>query len=198
MKEKNILYTVLRTILYPFFMILFHPKIIGRNNYIDEALIVCGNHTSALDIFLLFATTKRKLHFFSKIELFNTRFKSSFFKSMGCIPVDRKRKNKAALESGYKCLNNNQTVVLFPEGTINKTDDVIMPFKFGAVKMALETSKKILPFAIIGKYKIFGKSVKIVFDKPYSLNSSDLEKENEILMKKVIKLIEENSDEKRK
>lgn len=193
MKEKNILYTTLRTIGYPFFMLLFHPRILGKENLKgNEGLVICGNHKSPLDIFLIFASTRRKLHFFSKIELFNTKFKNSFFRSMGCIPVNRKEKNKNALEEGYKCLNENKLIVIFPEGTTNKTQDIIMPFKFGAVKMASETSKKILPFAIVGKYNVFGKSIKIIFDKPYNLSSDDLEKENQILMDKVIKLIKEN------
>ena len=179
-------------------MLLFHPKIIGSENFTKDGIVVCGTHTSPLDIFLLFASTRRKLHFFAKIELFKGKFKNAFFRSMGCIPVNRKDKNKNALEEGYKCLNEEKVVAIFPEGTINKTNDLIMPFKIGAIKLAFETGKKILPFAIVGKYKIFGRSVKIVFDKPYNLSSNDLEKENEILMNKVIHLIKENSSEKRK
>ncbi len=198
MKEKNILYTTIRTIGYPFFMILFHPRIIGKENLKNGGLIIAGNHKSPLDIFLIFASTRRKLHFFSKIELFNTKLKNAFFRSMGCIPVNRKEKNNEALSEGYKCLNEDKLVVIFPEGTINKTNDIIMPFKFGAVKMATETKKKILPFAIVGKYNIFGKSIKIIFDKPYNLESDNLEKENQLLMDKVSELIKENINEKEK
>ena len=189
MREKNIIYTTLRAIGYPLYMLLFHPKIIGKENFIDEGFILCGNHKSPLEIIV---STRRKLHFFSKIELFNTKFKNAFFRSVGCIPVNRKAKNKEALEEGYNCLRSDKVVVIFPEGTTNKTNDVIMPFKYGAVKMALETGKKRLPFAIVGKYNIFGKSIKIIFDKPYNLSSKDLEKENKILMDKVTKLIKEN------
>ncbi len=198
MREKNILYTTVRTIGYPFFMLLYHPKIIGKENIIDEGLVICGNHKSILDIFVLFASTRKKLHFFSKIELFNSKIKNAFFRSMGCIPVNRKEKNKDALEEGYKCLRENKLVVIFPEGTRNRTKDVIMPFKFGAVKMASVTNKKILPFAIVGDYNIFGKSIKLIFGKPYYLKTDNLEIENEVLMKKVVGLIEENSDEKGK
>ena len=36
----------------------------------------------------------------------------------------------------------------------------LLPFKIGAVKMAYDTNSEIIPFAIIGKYKVFkrGKS----------------------------------------
>lgn len=198
MKDRNVLYTILRTIGYPFFMLLFHPKIVGKEKITEEGFIIAGTHTSPMDIFLLFASTRRKLHFFAKIELFKTKFSNWFFRSMGCIPVNRKEKNKDALIEGYKCLNENKIVAIFPEGTVNKTKDLIMPFKFGAVKMALETNKKILPFAIVGKYKVFGKSIKIIFGEPYNLKSQDLEIENEVLMEKVINLIKGEINEKGK
>ena len=132
------------------------------------------------------------------IELFNTKIKAFFFRSMGCIPVNRKTKNKEALSEGYQYLKDEKVVAIFPEGTINRKKEIIMPFKFGAVKLACETSKKILPFAIVGNYNIFGKSIKIIFDKPYNLETDDLERENQKLMNKVIKMIEENCYEKRK
>ena len=198
MKDRNVLYTILRTIGYPFFMLLFHPKMIGKEKITKDGLILAGTHTSVMDIFLLFASTRRKLHFFAKIELFKTKFSNWFFRSMGCIPVNRKEKNKDALIEGYKCLNEEKIVTIFPEGTVNKTKDLIMPFKFGAVKMASETNKKILPFAIVGKYKVFGRGVRIIFGDAYNLKTKNLEIENQILMNKVIELIKGENNEKRK
>jgi len=197
MKDRNILYMTLKIIGYPFFMLIFHPKIVNQKKP-ETGFIVCGNHTSPLDILLLIATNRRKLHFFSKIELFSSKFKNKFFRAMGCIPVNRKEKNKDALAEGYKCLEEDKVIAIFPEGTINKTSDIIMPFKYGAVKMALETKKPILPFAIVGKYKVFGRRVKIIYGEPYNLMSDNLEKENEILMQKVIALIKGEINEKGK
>ena len=78
---------------------------------------------------------------------------------------------------------------MFPEGTINRTDDIIMPFKKGAVRMSLENNCKILPFAINGKYKR-GK-LKIKFGDAYFPETKDIEKETKLLEQKVIKLIKE-------
>ena len=111
-----------------------------------------------------------------------------FFKGMGIIPVDRKKKNGKALDSAINCLNENKVIGIFPEGTINKTSDVIMPFKFGAVKMASSADAYIVPFSITGKYRMFG-GLTITFGKPYKV-SDDLEKENNILMEKVKMLIQ--------
>ena len=70
-----------------------------------------------------------------------------------------------------------------------------MPFKFGAVKMALETNAKIVPFSITGKYTKNGK-ITICFGEAYNLESDDLVLENERLMKKVTNLLLENGVDK--
>lgn len=192
MKDKKIIYNLVKGICYPFFMLLYHPKILGKEKLnIKEGYILAGNHTAYLDVFLLIAANKRKIHFFTKIELFNTKIKNSFFTSMGCIPVDRKKKNNGSILEGVKVLNEEKVVGIFPEGTYNRTDKIIMPFKYGAVAMAQKTNKAIIPFAIVGKYQIFGKSVKIIFGEPYKLKE-DLETENHKLEQKVISLIKEN------
>lgn len=192
MKDKKIIYNLVKGICYPFFMLLYHPKIIGKEKLnIKEGYILAGNHTAYLDVFLLIAANKRKIHFFTKIELFSNKIKSSFFKNMGCIPVDRKKKNNGSILKGLEVLKNNEVVGIFPEGTYNRTNTIIMPFKYGAVAMAQKTNKAIIPFAIVGKYQIFGKSVKVIFGEPYKLKEN-LEIENHKLEQKVINLIKEN------
>ncbi len=192
MKDKKIIYNLVKGICYTFFMLLYHPKIIGKEKLnTKEGYILAGNHTAYLDVFLLIAANKRHIHFFTKIELFNTKIKNSFFTSMGCIPVDRKKKNNGSILEGVKVLNEEKVVGIFPEGTYNRTDKIIMPFKYGAVAMAQKTSKAIIPFAIVGKYQIFGKSVKIIFGEPYKIKE-DLKTENHKLEQKVISLIKEN------
>ena len=114
------------------------------------------------------------------------------FKRMGVIPIDRKKKNKEAMDYAVNELKKDEVIGIFPEGTFNKSPYVILPFKYGAVKMALDTGKPIIPFAIIGDYRLFSKKVKIVFGKPlYIKNKDDLKKENIILMNEVIKLLKE-------
>ena len=192
MKERNRFYNFVKIVVYPFFMLLYHPKIINSKIIPKDNVILVGNHTSNLDGLLLVASTKRYVHFLAKSELFEGKIKNFFFKNMGFIPVNRKTKNQEALTKAIKCLNEEKVIAIFPEGTINKTKEIVMPFKFGAISLASKTKSPIVPFAIVNKYKTFKKSVKIVFGEPYKLKTDDLELENELLMKKVIKLIEEN------
>lgn len=191
--KDPIFYKITRPIL-SIFIKLYRPTIIGKEFIPKEGrVILAGNHTSYLDPLLVAYGTKRCVHYFAKDSLYKG-IKKPIFKGLGIIPVNRKIKDKNSLYKGIDVLNNDLVVGIFPEGTINKTDDIVMNFKFGAVKMAYETNSKILPFSITHKYKFLKKSVKIEYGKPYNV-SSDLKKENDILMKKVKTMIIKNSEE---
>ncbi len=170
------------------FIRLYRPLLIGKNNIPKTGrVILAGNHTSYFDPLLVALGTKRCVHYFAKDSLMKG-IKKPIFKGLGIIPVNRQIKDKNSLETGIKALNSNLIVGIFPEGTIGKEE--MLPFKFGAVKMAQETDSCIIPFAIKSDYRLFRKSVKIAYGKPYKLMSKDLEKENKKLRNKVINLLE--------
>ncbi len=196
-KEHNILYRILRPIVKYLFLIFYRPTIIGKENIPKTgAVVICGNHTNNCDIPLLFCSTKRTIHFLAKDELFKGIGKY-FFEAMACIPVNRRQKDHDALEKAIEELNNGELIGIFPEGTFNKTNEIIMPFKYGAVAMASRANSTIVPFSITGKYKIFKKnSITICFGKPYKIKTDDLTEANEELMDKVKKLILKNRSDK--
>ena len=141
---------------------------------------------------MLVSMTNRPVHFLAKKELFDSPKSAWIVKLMGCIPVNRKTKDHNALESAYRYLENERCIGIFPEGTINRTDDIIMPFKIGAVKMAYETDAQIVPFVITGKYKPFSKNgLTIEFFKPIKATHKDLAIDNQKLMDIVSKSLEE-------
>ena len=193
MKDK-FFYSFVKPIVRFIIVLLFRPKVIGLDNIPKEGrVILAGNHTKWLDPVMLVAINKRQLHFLAKEELFHgiTKF---IVLGMGCIPVNRKIHDKDALESAYKTLEIDNVIGIFPEGTINRTDDIIMPFKMGAVKMSEKTNSPIVPFGITGKYKLFGKNrIKIEFFKPFVVN--DLEKDNKELERIVSECLIKNNKE---
>jgi len=187
---ENKLYRFIRVVGTPIFKILYRPTIVGSENIPKSGrVILAGNHTSNLDCALLIASTKRTIHFLAKDELHNGKL-GCFFKSMATIPVNRREKDNFALKEAVNVLNNDHTIGIFPEGTFSKNNE-LLPFKVGAVVMASRADSEIIPFSITGKYKLFRKSIKIVFDKPYKVKD-EIEKENELLRDKVNKLISSN------
>ena len=196
---KYILYRVVRTFGYPIFLLLYRPEFEGRSNIPKSgSVILAGNHTNNLDAAIMLAGPKRVVHMLAKKELFKNKISNAFFRSMGCIPVDRKIHDENAKSEAIEVLKNNEVIGIFPEGTVNRANDIILPFKYGAVSFAKKTGAYIVPFTITGKYKLFRKSIKITYGKPYKVND-DLEIENEKLMNIITKmLIKERDNVKRK
>ena len=114
------------------------------------------------------------------------------FKAVGAIPVDRSKKDENAKKLAIEVLNNNGVIGIFPEGTRNKTKEILLPFKFGAVSMAKKTNATIIPFGLTGDYKFRSKNLKLTFGKPFKVGDMDLEKANKKLYYEVEKLMKEN------
>jgi len=182
-------YKVVRPLVEVLVKVLYRPTVVGLENVPKEGrILIAGNHTKWLDPVMLVGIVRRPVHFLAKEELFHGKTKF-IAEGMGCVPVNRKIHDHNALQGAIDFLNKDLCVGIFPEGTINRTDDVIMPFKKGAVKACSETNTKLVPFIITGKYKLFRKSVKLEFLKPIEIGK-DIEKENnkfmDIVSKKLI------------
>ena len=188
-------YKVVRPFVSFIIKLLFHPKVVGLNNIPKTGRVVlAGNHTKWLDPFALGAIQKRQIHFLAKEELFHgiTRF---IVKGFGCVPVNRKIHDKNALSSAEDFLNKDLCIGIFPEGTINRTDETIMKFKIGAVKTAHDTNSLIVPFIITGKYKLFGIGgrVRLEYLEPIKVGD-DLDYENNRLMDIIKNKLEEENE----
>lgn len=189
-------YKIVKPLVTFFIKILFRPTIIGLDNIPkDKSVVLAGNHTKWLDPVMLVGITNRQIHFLAKNSLFKGPV-SIIVKGMGSIPVNRQIHDKDALINAKECLKGSAVVGVFPEGTINRTNDIIMPFKIGAVKMSHDTNSYLVPFVITGKYKLFRKGIKIEFLKKMKI-SKDLDKENKKLEKLISNKLESANNEKR-
>lgn len=162
------------------FNFLFKPTIIGSEKIPEEGrVVIAGNHTHFMDCITVAASTERVVHFLAKSELAEPPLRR-FFVPFGIIPVHRERKDKEALESAIEVLEDDKVIGLFPEGKVNNERGTLLPFKFGAVKMAHETNSRIVPCVITGRYKFFRKSITIQFFDPVTVSDNLEETNNEI------------------
>ncbi len=123
-KEKTIAYKIFKTILGPIYRFWYNPKIIGKENIPKEGkMIIVGNHVHVMDQCNVVIATKRVLHYMAKMEYFDPKYKEGkfgwFFRSAGCIPVNRTIKDEEATESAIEVLEKDEALGLFPEGTRN-------------------------------------------------------------------------------
>lgn len=189
MKEPSF-YIFVRPILNGLFRFLFFPTVKGAEKIPKEGrIVIAANHTHPIDCILVACATKRCVHFLAKEELVHGKLRVAF-RNLGIIPVNRKTKDANALSSAEKVLLDDKVIGIFPEGRVNHTEETVLPFKFGAVKMAHDTDTKIIPAAITGRYWPFGRNIKIHFMDPITVGD-DLEASNEQLRSIILNKINE-------
>lgn len=188
-------YRLLRPILSPLFKLYFNPKIYGKENIPSSGpIIIAGNHVHIMDQCLVIIATKRVIHYMAKKEYFDGNM-AWFFKFTGTISVNRNKHDDEAKRKAIEVLESDGAIGIFPEGTRNRTDAILLPFKYGALSMAKKTGAYIVPFAITGKYKFRSKDLKIIFGCPYKIPEEEtLEESKNVLEEKVINLFLSNSN----
>lgn len=193
MNKMPILYRVGRFILGPIFKWYYKPTIIGKENIpASGAILIVGNHKHLYDQCLSIISTKRYIRYMAKKEYFDNKKTKWFFSSFGCISVDRQNHDGKAKEEAIKTLQDGGAIGLFPEGTRNKTNEFLLPFKFGSVSMAKKTDAYLVPFGITGDYTFRSKNLVIRYGKPFKVTDMDIKNANELLYNTVKSLMEEN------
>ena len=185
-------YKIARPILGTLYRLYYNPKIIGIENIPKNGpIIIVGNHKHVMDQCNIIISTKRVVHYMAKKEYFDSKF-AWFFKATGCISVDRKNKDEVAKQEALNILEQGGAIGLFPEGTRNRTSELLLPFKYGAVSMAKKTNALIVPFGITGDYKFRSKNLTIRYGKPFKVGSMTLEEANNRLFHDVETLMKKN------
>lgn len=190
--DRMIGYKIFRGILGPIYKFYYNPKFVGLENIpLDGPIIFAGNHIHLMDQNAIIVSYKRPIHYMAKKEYWDSFKTRWFFKAVGCIPVNRSIKDDEATEKALEVLNNGGCIGIFPEGTRNKTDAFLLPFKFGAVSMAKKTDSPIVPFVITGDYKFRSKNLVVRIGKPLPPRE-DLGIANQELRETMIEMMKEN------
>ena len=189
--KSNFGYRVLTPLMRVLFKFYYNPKIINKE-YIprDGSIVIACNHKHLFDQCLTIMATKRPINYMAKKEYFDGKF-AWFFKFVGCIPVDRSKKDENSKEKALAVLNSGGAIGIFPEGTRNRDKKrILLDFKFGAVSLAKKSDSYIVPCAVTGDYKFRSKNLMIQYGKPFKVD--DLVESNDKLYKTIENLIQDN------
>jgi 1-acyl-sn-glycerol-3-phosphate acyltransferase len=121
---------------------------------IENAVIVC-NHNSLIDIpistpFLPRANKTIAKKSFVYVPIFGWIYQ------FASVLVDRKDHNsrKESYDKMIWVLNNGLDMLIYPEGTRNKTNEPLKSFYDGAFKLSIEAQKPIIPVVLLNTKKI--------------------------------------------
>jgi 1-acyl-sn-glycerol-3-phosphate acyltransferase len=117
----------------------------------EQPYIFVCNHRSQLDIPLFAIACVNTFRFLSKIEVTKIPLIGYVVKRL-YITVDRKSKEdraKSVVKMQDSLLKEKISVVLFPEGTRNRTAEPLIDFKDGAFRLAVDTQLPIATLVIL-------------------------------------------------
>lgn len=159
----------LRVLVLPVYYILKPYRFYGPRKVKDGAHVYIVNHYTLLDPAYPASTTWEGLHFLGKKEILSTPVLGFIAKKAKTIPVNRDGNDVRAILDALKCLKNNEKIVIFPEGTRNKTNEPLLPFKPGAAVLAIRAKAPIVPMVIYNKPRFF-RCTHILTEEPFELS----------------------------
>lgn len=144
---------------------IIHPyKLIGKKKVRDGACVLVGNHYRLWDIVHMACTTKERVHFITKQELYKNKFLAYLCRKVEAIPVSRDGQDAKAIMTALRYLKKGEKISMFPEGTRNRTDAELLPLKGGAALFAIKARVPVYPVMTVGKTKYFRRTPIIVGD----------------------------------
>ena len=172
-----------RDMLYPLLMQLTKTKVkcrvILENTYTplpDRPIVFAANHSAFMDTPIMERVTKRRSYILSGRQ--SLPFVDwLFFALIGSIWVDRKSgaDMKASKDAIIEYLQKGQSVLWFPEGTWNLTDNLlVMPLKWGIVEIAKQANAQIIP--VVLRYDRAENICQVKFGQPIT----DMQLENKV------------------
>ena len=148
---------------------IYPVKFYGKENIPSGgALFVC-NHLSVIDCLYLAGLDVDDLKFLAKKEAFRNKLFAKILRAYGAIPIDRNAPEMRSLMEAIKTLKGGGKLMIFPEGTRNKSGtNELQEIKSGAAVFAVKAKCPIVPIMIYKKAKIFSRN-KLIVGKPFSL-----------------------------
>ncbi len=154
----RLLVYILRAVVQVFFRQI---EVVGLGNVPAEGggpVIFAGNHPNSLiDPVMIFATSRRVVHFAAKDVLFRNAVTRALFTALGSVPIRRRSDhvgesvdNTSAFDALFEVLARGRAIGIFPEG-ISHDQSQLARLKTGAARIALGVKERHpdLPLQII-------------------------------------------------
>lgn len=108
-------------------------------------VLVIANHTSFIDpACMMYVLWYRRLYFVCHQAFVETKA-GPFFRAAGClIPINADNFSVGSFRSITESLKDGKAVTLFPEGHVNKGDEML-EFKSGMVLISMQSKRPIVP-----------------------------------------------------
>jgi 1-acyl-sn-glycerol-3-phosphate acyltransferase len=147
----------------------------GAENLQRHPLAVyASNHTSFMDIPVVFTTLPFQFRILAKKELWQWPFIGWYLNRSGQIPIDTANPHAtlSSLGAGVKALRTGMPLFVFPEGRRTETGE-LNEFLSGAAFLAIRAQAPIVPIALTGGYDLLPMHSHHFFPVPLTLTAGE-------------------------
>lgn len=162
-KIYSLYYWIQRIIAWFLYDVIFSTTIEGQENIdFSRTFLIIANHNSYIDPPLVGYAVPRPIAYMAKEELFKIPVLNKIIRWSGAYSINRKNKDTSFIENTVYALENGWLVTVFPEGG-RSLDGRMMPVKSGVARILNKYDVPVLPVALIGTNKAWGKGQKFKF-----------------------------------
>ena len=162
-REYGWLYPAARVVVVPAARFAWRIRVEGLEHLPDDGpAILCPNHTSVLDSFVLPSALPRRISFVGKSEYMDSWKTRTLFPALGMIPIDRSggSAGERALDTAAGLLEAGELFGIYPEGTRSR-DGRLHKGHTGPARLALRTGAPLLPVGLVGTRRIMPPEAKV-------------------------------------
>jgi 1-acyl-sn-glycerol-3-phosphate acyltransferase len=147
-------YDVVRTVMSLQAWVLYRTTSIGSERIPGSGpLIFAPNHFSNIDHFFMGCSTRRKVQFMAKSQLYKGLFAWIMMRG-GVFPIRRGHRDEQSFQVAHSILERGGTICMYCEGGRSRTGRLADRAKPGIGRMALESGATVVPTAIHGSQKV--------------------------------------------
>ncbi|MBQ1436783.1 MAG: 1-acyl-sn-glycerol-3-phosphate acyltransferase [Ruminococcus sp.] len=148
MGQSKALYRFGKVVCMPIFKALYRFKVINKEAMPESGgYILTCNHISYSDPPLLGLSSKRRLYFMAKSELFKNKFFAALITALGAFPVERGAGDNKAINTGEELIRRGEVMTIFIEGGRSKTGELMRP-RSGCALVAQQMQVPVVPACI--------------------------------------------------
>jgi 1-acyl-sn-glycerol-3-phosphate acyltransferase len=160
--------------------VLFHVRVIGKENIPGHNCIVVANHLSWIDHLLLWSVlpAEPRLYLVGASQSISSPFKGWLLRTFGgVIAFERGAQwvGKDTLKKPLQALQNGASLLLFPEGNTGPKEGELLPLTRGIGHFVLRAPEDcpILRIALSGVQELYwGKQIAVIVGKPFRVSSA--------------------------
>jgi len=150
-----------------------------RTDYVETYIYAC-NHCSNLDPPVFGSTVEREIHFVAKDTLFKNRLLGGLISYLNSVPIRRGRFDRAVLDRFVDLLENERSVLIFPEGG-RQRGEALGEARAGIGYLALKSGRPVVPVYIEGsnhlrRAMLRNPGITLIQGRPMRLTDPDLER----------------------